>query len=173
MVFDPLAVTKPLTPSVVLSDVSPPEVKLSEVHCMQENMHAEAGGEGDRGMIAVGYIVMNRMSSGRYPKTACGVIHQGAVAKNGRPIHGSCQFNWTCDGKHRTAPKPEILAHERALALAVLEKQVTNPIGNSLYFHQVTVKVKLIDKITAAYQRIGHQVFYADVRQTRKRGRFE
>ncbi|QMT30716.1 cell wall hydrolase [Alysiella filiformis] len=47
-----------------------------EVKCMATAIFYEAQGEPHKGKIAVGHVILNRMRSGLYPKSACGVIHQ-------------------------------------------------------------------------------------------------
>ncbi len=54
----------------------------SDVECLIKVMNHEAGGEGVRGQKAVGYVVMNRAKSGRFPKTVCGVIYQKSQFTN-------------------------------------------------------------------------------------------
>ena len=49
---------------------------LSAHECMQRVMYFESNRSSPEGMIAVGTVVMNRLHSGRYPKTVCGVIGQ-------------------------------------------------------------------------------------------------
>ncbi len=50
--------------------------KREEVTCVALAIYFEARGESARGQQAVGNVVMNRMRSGRYPATACGVLFQ-------------------------------------------------------------------------------------------------
>jgi len=60
--------------------------------CLTEALYFEARGESARGLFAVGEVIMNRVDSGRFPNSLCGVIHQGT----GRQF--ACQFTYTCDG---------------------------------------------------------------------------
>lgn len=64
--------------------------------CLTEALYFEARGESVRGMFAVGEVILNRVDSGRFPNTICGVIHQGT----GRRYQ--CQFTFTCDGNPET-----------------------------------------------------------------------
>ena len=60
---------------------------LSERECMTRVMYFESNRSSEEGMLAVGTTVMNRIDSGRYPKTVCGVVGQpnqfaeGALSK--------------------------------------------------------------------------------------------
>lgn len=47
-----------------------------EVDCMASAIFYEAQGESQKGKIAVANVILNRMRSGLYPKTVCGVIYQ-------------------------------------------------------------------------------------------------
>ena len=49
---------------------------LTDHECMQRVMYFESNRSSPEGMIAVGTVVMNRLKSGKYPKTVCGVIGQ-------------------------------------------------------------------------------------------------
>ena len=49
---------------------------LSAHECMQRVMYFESNRSSPEGMVAVGTVVMNRLNSGKYPKTVCGVIGQ-------------------------------------------------------------------------------------------------
>ena len=71
---------------------------------MALNMYHEARGEGRLGMLAVGWVVLNRMADKSYPGTVAGVVYQG------------CQFSWVCD---RRSDRPrDGSAWRRALELA-------------------------------------------------------
>ena len=63
-----------------------------EHHCLALALYWEARGENKRGMIAVGWTILNRTRSSHFPGTPCAVIYQGGEQ---RP----CQFSWWCDGK--------------------------------------------------------------------------
>jgi len=58
-----------------------------EIDCLALNIYHEARGESHTGQIAVAYVTMNRVVSGRYPNNVCDVIWQ------------SKQFSWTHDGR--------------------------------------------------------------------------
>jgi spore germination cell wall hydrolase CwlJ-like protein len=65
------------------------EFDQQEIDCLAKNIYFEARGEPDRGKAAVAHVTLNRMESGRYPDTVCGVVYD----RNRR----GCQFSWTCD----------------------------------------------------------------------------
>jgi spore germination cell wall hydrolase CwlJ-like protein len=113
--------------------------------CMALNMYFEARNEvSDDAMIAVGYTVLNRVESERYPDTICDVVFQARRDSHGNPIRNKCQFSWACDGKSDEVNTENVLerrAWERAVALAdqVMQGEVDNPIGSATMYHATYV----------------------------------
>ena len=79
----------PIAPHVQLEDMAPQA--RSEVECLAQNMYFEAGGESEKGQLAVAFVTHNRALSGSFPGTYCGVVKQreGYV----------CQFSWYCESR--------------------------------------------------------------------------
>jgi spore germination cell wall hydrolase CwlJ-like protein len=129
-----------------------------ELKCMADAMYFEARGEGREGMVAVGYVIMNRMSDSRFPSTVCGVTKQGKYV-NGKPVRNRCQFSWFCDGISDIVKdiKAYILATD--LATSVLTGRMLNPIGNSLYYHEISVRPRW-SRVFLKTRRLGRHVFY-------------
>jgi spore germination cell wall hydrolase CwlJ-like protein len=48
----------------------------AELECMAKVVHHEAGNQSRRGQLAVAQIIMNRIESGRFADTICGVANQ-------------------------------------------------------------------------------------------------
>ncbi|MFO1035411.1 MAG: cell wall hydrolase [Geminicoccaceae bacterium] len=117
------------------------------LNLMALNMYQEAGGEGDEGMLAVGWVVLNRVADPSYPKTIEGVISQG------------CQFSWRCDGRS-DAPRSE-QRWRRALDLArtMLEAPPPDPTGGAISFHNTFVSPDWHGLRRTV--QIGNHVFYA------------
>lgn len=122
-------------------------VKLDpkEFECMRTNMYYEARNQkSDEAYIAVGYTVLNRVESKRYPNSICGVVQQARRDSNGTPIRNKCQFSWYCDGKPDVPNLANVLerrAWERAaeLAAVVMRNEVDNPIGTATMYHATYV----------------------------------
>lgn len=144
-------------PQAVL--VQNPFLDPKELQCLVENMYHEAQGEPERGKIAVGYVVMNRVKDGGYANTICGVVKQGKYAHN-RPVLHQCQFSWWCDGLSDSMKNTALVIELQALARQIVLGTVYNPIGNSLCFHNVHVHPKW-SKRYVTHQRIGNHIFYA------------
>ena len=49
---------------------------MSSEECLARAMYFESNRSSPEGMIAVGTVVMNRVESGKYPKSVCGVVGQ-------------------------------------------------------------------------------------------------
>lgn len=60
-------------PGVAFSDAHEEDA----VRCMALNLYWEARSEGREGMLAVGWVVLNRVAHPKFPNTVCGVIQQG------------------------------------------------------------------------------------------------
>ena len=54
------------------------ETESREQHCLASAIYFEARGEPLEGQLAVAEVVLNRMRSGRYPGSVCGVVTQPA-----------------------------------------------------------------------------------------------
>jgi len=59
---------------VVAEAADPQETELS---CLAHTLYWEAKTEGRNGMVAVGWVILNRMRDGEYPRSVCGVVKQG------------------------------------------------------------------------------------------------
>ena len=129
-----------------------PKVSRHDVECMALNLYWEARGEGRQGMLAVGWVVLNRVDSRDFPDTVCAVVYQGGE----RP---PCQFSWWCDGR---SDRPRDYASWRA-ALAVAEELLSDPppdiTRQSLFYHATSIRYPWKrERIRTA--RIGRHVFY-------------
>jgi spore germination cell wall hydrolase CwlJ-like protein len=60
--------------------------------CLAEAIYFESRGEPEMGQLAVAQVVLNRVMSGLYPNSVCGVVYQNAHRFN------ACQFSYACDG---------------------------------------------------------------------------
>lgn len=128
--------------------------KTGEQRCLAEAIYFEARGESEEGQAGVAQVVLNRVSSGLYPATICGVVYQ-----NRQHFH-ACQFSFACEGKSLRIAEPD--AWRRAARIAA---EVTNgstyvsDIGSSTHFHASYVRprwARRLEKMDA----IGHHVFY-------------
>ena len=71
----------------------------TQIDCLAKNIYHEARSESSTGQRAVAWVTLNRVDSGDYPDSVCGVVFQGRKDKGGKPLRNKCQFSWYCDGK--------------------------------------------------------------------------
>lgn len=146
---------------------SPAEVAamkmLDERRCLAEAMYYEARGEGYSGQKAIAEVVFQRMHSGLYPSSICGVVYEGAHRRHG------CQFSFACNGAMNERKSP--VAWQRARQLAARIMTGAEPLGDltghALLFHAVDVQPGWADVLTPTVQ-IGNHVFYRNIPRTRE-----
>ena len=120
--------------------------------CLAQTLYFEAKSEGRQGMVAVGWVVLNRMRDGEFPRSVCGVVKQGQEKPG-------CQFSYWCDGKPDT-PKPDdewVLAQD--VARALLSKPPPDPTGGAMFYHAVEVKAPW-SGTRQRTGRIGRHIYY-------------
>jgi hypothetical protein len=125
-----------------------------ENRCLAEAIYFEARGESGEGQAAVAQVVLNRVSSGLYPATICGVVYQN------RWHYNACQFSFACEGKSLRIDEPD--AWRQAVRIA---REVTNgktyvaDIGGSTHFHANYVRPRWARRLEKM-DVIGHHIFY-------------
>tara|TARA_B100000530_G_scaffold1590_2_gene1361 strand:+ start:1117 stop:1578 length:462 start_codon:yes stop_codon:yes gene_type:complete len=83
---------------VVLSFIVICSAKANEKGCLVEAVYHEARGESFLGQVAVANVILNRVSSPKFPSTICEVVHDAKLWK-GKIIRNKCAFSYYCDGK--------------------------------------------------------------------------
>jgi spore germination cell wall hydrolase CwlJ-like protein len=129
-----------------------PEPESAAERCLAQTMYWEARTEGRTGMLAVGWVVLNRMRNEEFPRTICSVVRQGGD----RP---GCQFSYWCDGERDTPKQDEAWAEAKAIARQLLAEPPPDPTGGALFFHAVTVARPWKAERTRT-ARIGRHVYY-------------
>ena len=131
----------------------PPARGGPQWHCLAEALYFEARGETLRGQFAVAEVILNRVSSPRYPDTVCGVVQDGQSRR------GGCQFSYACDGRPEVVTEP--LAWERAgkVAQLVLAGNTTRLTDGATHFHTVRVRPNW-SQVYPRTAQIGTHVFY-------------
>ncbi len=91
------AAAKPVTPVKPVLDYSPTYLAGipaasgdAQFECLAQALYFEARGESVKGQFAVAEVILNRVDSGLYPRSICGVVKQGS--------RYACQFSYVCDG---------------------------------------------------------------------------
>jgi spore germination cell wall hydrolase CwlJ-like protein len=131
--------------------------KIRQLDCLTRNIYWEAASEPFEGKVAVAQVTMNRLASGRFGDSVCGVIYQKNIFYE-RVI---CQFSWVCETTHKTRPVYQPLwAESELVAKKVMLENFRLPgLKEALYYHADYVspgwKKPKIDKI-------GRHIFYGE-----------
>jgi spore germination cell wall hydrolase CwlJ-like protein len=122
--------------------------------CLAEALYFEARGETVRGQFAVAEVIMNRVKSGRFPNSVCGVIHQGTGKKY------QCQFTYTCDGIPENIHEPRAWERVGKVARAILDGTAPlNLTAGATHYHTTAVNPRWSRKYTKT-AAIGDHLFY-------------
>lgn len=125
-----------------------------EDRCLAEAIYFEARGESEEGQAAVAQVVLNRVSSGLYPATICGVVYQN------RRHYNACQFSFACGAKSLRIDESD--AWRRAVRIAgevAHGKTYVADIGASTHFHANYVRPRWARRLEKM-DVIGHHIFY-------------
>lgn len=132
----------------------PPEKMESEKLCLAQAIYFEARSEPEAGRAAVAQVILNRMTSGHYPTSICGVVFQ-----NQQNYH-ACQFSFTCEGRALRVRDPEAWAQATRVADDVLGgKTWVADVGASTHYHADYVRPRWARSLQKT-DVIGKHVFY-------------
>lgn len=123
------------------------------LECLAQAVYYEAAREPGVGQAAVAQVVLNRVRHPAYPKSVCGVVHQGSARVTG------CQFTFTCDGSLRWAPEPALWRRARAVAERALAGYVEKRVGSATHYHAAYVAPYWAPTLVKMTQ-VGQHIFY-------------
>ena len=125
-----------------------------EERCLAEAVYFEARSEPEQGQAAVAQVVLNRVMSGLYPSTVCGVVFQN------RQRRDACQFSFACDGHPLRVTEPEAWRTAVRVAHDVIDGETyVADIGDATHYHANYVRprwARSLEKMDV----IGHHIFY-------------
>jgi len=100
-----------------------------DIICLAKNIYFEASNQSYIGQQAVAWVTLNRVHSGDYPNTICGVVFQYK------------QFSWTIDGKHRNPRSVKKFSVALAAAISVYNNygRVPDPTKGATMYHTVYI----------------------------------
>jgi spore germination cell wall hydrolase CwlJ-like protein len=99
-------------------------------------------------------VVLNRVKSGLYPSSICGVVYQN------RHRHLACQFTFACEGKALRVSDAESWQSASRVAKAVLEgKTYLADVGASTHYHADYVRPRWAKRLKKM-DVIGRHIFY-------------
>ena len=161
-------VTDPNAPETTIAQQSPlgggqpnyatlidPKDSARQMRCLAEAIYFESRSEPEAGQAAVAQVVLNRVRSGIYPSTVCGVVYQD----RNRPF--ACQFSFACEGKSLRIQEPG----PWAVATRIAEEVVGGESYNSAVAEAVNYHAYYVSPFWVGYlrrvDRIGAHIFYA------------
>jgi spore germination cell wall hydrolase CwlJ-like protein len=128
-----------------------------QLECLTRNIYWEAASEPFEGKVAVAQVTLNRMQSGKFPDSVCGVVHQ----KNVFYERVVCQFSWYCEGNHKVKAihKPMWRESEEVAKKVLLEGFRLPSLQKALYYHA--------DYVNPGWnhpkiEKIGRHIFYGE-----------
>ena len=151
--------TEPETPAGAVKfsrnwiDSQPKATGGAQWRCLAEALYFEARGETVKGQFAVAEVIMNRVKSGRFPGSLCGVINQGTGKKY------QCQFTYTCDGYAEVIAEPRAFARVGKIARFVMDGNVPALTDGATHYHTTAVRPRW-SKVYTRTAKIGVHLFY-------------
>jgi spore germination cell wall hydrolase CwlJ-like protein len=130
----------------------PAPLPVRHQECLALAMYWEARGEGEDGMTAVGWTIMNRVANPAFPSTPCAVVYEGGETP-------PCQFSWYCDGRSDTPRDWPSWQNAMRVAERLLTRPPKDPTSGALYFHSSSVDSAWHRRRNRTAQVGGH-VFY-------------
>ena len=131
-----------------------PESMAKEQRCLAEAVYFEARSESLQGQAAVAQVVLNRVKSGLYPSSVCGVVYQNSNR------YLACQFTFTCEGKSLRITEPASWRDAVRIAREVYDGTTYLPeVGASTHYHANYVRPYWAKKLRKM-DTIGQHVFY-------------
>ena len=132
-----------------------PKDSARQMRCLAEAIYFESRSEPEEGQAAVAQVVLNRVRSGIYPTTVCGVVYQD----RNRPF--ACQFTFACEGKSLRVEEPGPWAVATRIAQGVVSGANYNPkVAEAVNYHANYVAPFWVGYLRKV-DRIGAHIFYA------------
>jgi spore germination cell wall hydrolase CwlJ-like protein len=136
------------------ADLVDPDQAAREQRCLAEAVYFEARSEPEEGQAAVAQVVLNRVQSGLYPASICGVVYQN------RHRHLACQFTFACEGKALRITDQSSWESARRVAANVLEgRTYLAEVGASTHYHADYVRPSWSRRLKKM-DVIGRHIFY-------------
>lgn len=141
-----MPVEAPSTLSVLVAAFETPQAHVTEddqLLCLARAVYFEARGEPLEGQLAVAQAILNRVESGRYPNSICGVVRQPGqfTYSHGQPVKMG-----------------EPWRRAQAIAVVAAEGMWQEVAPNAISFHATYVSPVWRNKVRVA--QIGRHVFY-------------
>ena len=125
-----------------------------EKRCLAEAVYFESRSEPEEGQAAVAQVVLNRVQSGLYPASICGVVYQN------RSHYKACQFSFACEGRSLRITEQAPWTTAVRVATEVMEgRTYISDVGRSTHYHTNYVRPRWARALTKM-DVIGRHIFY-------------
>jgi spore germination cell wall hydrolase CwlJ-like protein len=136
------------------ADLIDPDKMSREQKCLAEAVYFEARSEPAEGQAAVAQVILNRVRSGLYPSSVCGVVYQN------RHRHLACQFTFACEGKSLRIGDTDSWETAKRVARAVLDGTTyLAEVGGATHYHADYVRPSWARRLKKM-DVIGRHIFY-------------
>jgi spore germination cell wall hydrolase CwlJ-like protein len=139
---------------VGVDNLPPPNLPRAERRCLAEAVYFEGRNETIEGQIAVAQVVLNRVRSGKWPNTVCGVVHQGRGE--------ACAFPGVCKAGERPSEKDE--KWQRAAWIAddtAAGRAWLNELTDATHYHNASAKP--VWRVSMKFiRKVGWRMYYSD-----------
>jgi len=131
-----------------------PSHEAKEERCLAQAIYFEARSEPEAGQAAVAQVVLNRVSSGLYPTSICGVVFQNAQR------YKACQFSFACEGRSLRITEAAPWSAARRIARDVLQgRTYVEHVGAATHYHAQYVRPGWSRRLKKT-DTIGQHIFY-------------
>lgn len=125
----------------------------AEEQALALNVYHEGRSGGRQGMIATGWLTLNRVRDKGFPATVQEVVYQ----KRGK----RCEFGWTCDKRSDEPSEAARWAEAQAVARELLgASPPADPTKGALWMHETWRKPPAYTKGLVKTAVVGKNVFY-------------
>jgi N-acetylmuramoyl-L-alanine amidase len=143
----PVPAAPPLTLAELVEVHSSGAPRSAEEECLAGAVYFEAKGEPLKGQLSVAEVILNRAGSGRFPRSACGVVKQPG------------QFSFVRGGRFPPIARASA-AWRKAVAIARVARDdlADGPAPRALFFHakRVSPGWRGLTRVAA----VGNHIFY-------------
>lgn len=129
----------------------------SAVQYLALNIYHEARGENMEGMVAVGWVTLNRVRSHRFPSTVPSVVQQGGE------ILYECQFSWWCDGRRDIPKEGRVWQLAQSVAKEVLQGKYFDNTSEALFYYNPKKASPCWGNASTFIRKIGNHKFFSDI----------
>jgi spore germination cell wall hydrolase CwlJ-like protein len=145
-------VNRPKSPAERLNLTGATRAKAEK--CLADAVYFESRGEPLRGQMAVAQVVVNRVFSGFYPNSVCGVVYQNAHRRL------ACQFTFACDGIRDRVTEPNMWEQAKRISRDTLDGKIWLPeVGHATHYHAYWVRPSWVHEMKKMH-KLGVHTFY-------------